>query len=882
MSEELYELLTSRELQVLSLLAEGLTDAEIAGALVLTVGTVKWYNRQIFGKLDVSNRTGAVARGRELGLLPSIPFYDWSQASVLRKNLPVPATPFVGRKQELADISKLFAERSHRLLTLIGPGGIGKSRLALEAASRAQKAFHHGVAFVPLAALESPDHIAATIAERLGFRFSNPEEPKQQLLGYLGNKEILLVLDNFEHLLDGAELLTELLQGAPGVKLLVTSRERLNLQNEVLVVVHEMDFPDWDQNGHALPAARLEAYSAAQLFVQHARHVRPELQPGEEETGQILRICQLLEGMPLAIVLAAGWLELLSLAEIAEEIAKGLDFLEGELQDLPPRQRSVRASFDYSWSRLPEAEQHQFMKLAVFRGGFTRPAAQDVAGASLPVLRKLADKSFFTMAREGRYEMHELLRRYGMDKLKAAGSSETARDAHSAYFLKWLQAQEAGLKGQRQLEALAEIEADLENVRAAWRWAAQRGDVEGINRAVEVLFLFFKMRGRFQEGVELLRLAQDKLARLEGEEPGPVWGRISTRLAILQKFLIAPAEEVKRNVEGGMALARQQGDEAEIAFSLFALAAYHDLTGDVASGLKASQESFERFRALNDLFYMARALYMVSYLGYFQGLDIMKLRGECLELTRQAGSKVDECGILTLLGFGAQHTGDYAAAEQYWHQAVGIASEAGALSILTSSKAGLALAHFLKGEMDKARQLAEEGLAIADIPPSNTQARAALSLVAGIAGNYVLSQALGQESEVSSSKAPAIFYSGWPLALAHCGSGNYDLAWHHLYAAAQVVRTRGTWTWLLPIAAVLLAHEGQKERAVEILGLVENHPLSARGWMEKWPLLAECRARLQAELGAERYAALWERGGRMDLATEAKALFEDIPPPRRY
>jgi transcriptional regulator with XRE-family HTH domain len=260
--------------------------------------------------------------------------------------LPVPPTPLIGREAELAELARLLRDPQCRLLTLVGAGGIGKTRLAIEVAGRHQDRFPDGACFVSLASLNSSAFLVPAIADALGYVFQRQMEPRTQLLNYLSVKQSLLVLDNVEHLLEGVDLFAEMLERAPGVKLLATSRERLNLQGEWVFEIQGLPVPPTDQAGRA------EEYSAAALFVQSARRVQAGFELGAEERPPVVRICQMVEGMPLGIELAAAWVSVLTCREIAHEIERGMDFLATTMRDVPERQRSLRAAFDHSWSLL--------------------------------------------------------------------------------------------------------------------------------------------------------------------------------------------------------------------------------------------------------------------------------------------------------------------------------------------------------------------------------------------------------------------------------------------------------------------------------------------------------------------------------------------------
>ncbi|MBL8056747.1 MAG: AAA family ATPase, partial [Anaerolineales bacterium] len=324
---------------------------------------------------------------------------------------PLPPAPaFVGRERELAEIAARLAEPACRLLTLVGPGGVGKTRLARQAAAAHRDLYPDGAAFVPLAAAGGPEAILAAVAGALNFTFYGRERPRQQVLDYLREKRVLLVLDNFEHLTAHVDLVDDLLTAAPGLRLIVTSRERLRVPGEWLLEVDGLPFPAEAE------APDAEAYGAVQLFLQTARRLYSRT-TFTDELPAIARLCRLVDGLPLAIEMAAAWVRALPAAEIARQVEQNLALFARPLPHMPERQHSVRAVFEQSWSLLSEAEQRVLRRLSVFRGGFQKEAAERVAAAPLALLLSLTDKSLVRRRPDGRFEMHELLRQYAGEKL---------------------------------------------------------------------------------------------------------------------------------------------------------------------------------------------------------------------------------------------------------------------------------------------------------------------------------------------------------------------------------------------------------------------------------------------------------------------------------
>ncbi|MBK9713118.1 MAG: alpha/beta fold hydrolase [Kouleothrix sp.] len=431
-------------------------------------------------------------------------------------NLPAQATSFVGRERELADLARRLRDPDCRLLTLCGPGGMGKTRLALAAAGaqlRGDSPFVDGVFFVELAPLSAAAEIVLAIATAIGFAFYTEQPPLQQLNDYLRQKRMLIVLDNFEHLLgsESARLSVGLLEAAPGVKLLATSRVMLNIQGEHAILLEGLPAPD------SQPDAGDSAESAddaVRLFVERARRVRPDFVLSPANQASVFRICRLVQGMPLGIELAAAWLGVLSPAEIAAEIEQSIDFLEAEWRDAPERHQSLRAVFDASWQLLTEQQRAALGALTVFQGSFTRDAAEAVADVPPKMLRALTHASWLQRDDDGRFKIHELLRQYAGEKIQADPAAwERCRQRHGAYFAEWLARHEQHLKGPRPEEACAAIMREVDNLRAAWHWLVAQGQSEAaIRQMLPAMFHACEAQFRAFALLPLLEAAQAALA----------------------------------------------------------------------------------------------------------------------------------------------------------------------------------------------------------------------------------------------------------------------------------------------------------------------------------------------------------------------------------
>ncbi|MBL8058910.1 MAG: tetratricopeptide repeat protein, partial [Anaerolineales bacterium] len=434
--------------------------------------------------------------------------------------LPIPPTVFVGREQELNELAALL--NTTRLVTVFGPGGAGKTRLALEAAhTLPPAAFPEGAAFAALAGLRDVEQLVPAIAQAAGFSFYSTQDARAQLAEYLRPRRLLLVLDNFEHLVSPASvgLVAELLAAAPQLKVLVTSRVRLNLAGEQLFRVGGMAWPE--PAAGAPPAAAdsvaaSAAYIAVQLFVYSAARAAPEFTLTAENLPAVLEICRLVQGLPLGIVLATAWLAVLTPAEIAREIEQSLSFLEADLGDLPERQRSLGAVFDASWTLLSEEERAALTELAVFQSAFTREAARHVAGVTPRTLLALVHKSWLQPENGGRCRLHELVRQYLLERRPAAAEVwHACQRRHAAYFAGSLHHLSPRLRDQ-QLSAVSELmAAELNDITAAWHWLVENNEVEAaVYQMLPALYRYCEVHFQGFRLLPLLAAAQAAARRL--------------------------------------------------------------------------------------------------------------------------------------------------------------------------------------------------------------------------------------------------------------------------------------------------------------------------------------------------------------------------------
>jgi predicted ATPase/DNA-binding NarL/FixJ family response regulator/DNA-binding transcriptional regulator YiaG len=537
--------------------------------------------------------------------------------------LPPEPTPLVGREQELAELGRLLAEGRYRLVTVVGPGGMGKTRLALRAAHELAGRLAGGACWIALASVPAADLLPASIADALGLTFPVTADVEAHLLRHLAEREALLVLDNFEHLAEGAGVLSRLLAAAPRLRLLVTSRVRLNLREELV----------WELGGLGLPrqpAGRDAGASAAvALFAQSAGRARHDFALDPRDYPAVAQICAMVEGMPLGIELAAAWTRLLAPAEIAAELARGLDFLTTPLLNVEDRHRSLRAVFLSSWAMLAPEEQAIVRRLSVFQGGFTRDAAADVAGARLPQLLALSDKSFVRRTeRSGggwRFEMHELVRQYAAEQLAASSAEEAAaRERHGRHYGAFLAAAEPELKGAGQQAALARCRDEIHNLRAAWEWLYTHRQAAAVGGVVTALAYFYELRAWSQEGERAFGRAADALAAWAGPDAAPEEVRALGATMLNHGWFLMRTGATERGlarVRESLALLRRQGDSLILANACFGLGYIATLLGRFPEARGALGEGLELARAADHPWMTAIILTSFGTMARAQGQE---------------------------------------------------------------------------------------------------------------------------------------------------------------------------------------------------------------------------------------------------------------------
>jgi DNA-binding SARP family transcriptional activator/predicted ATPase len=651
------------------------------------------------------------------------------ERSPLPTNLPSQPTNFVGREGELDTLYELIINRGTRLVTLVGPGGIGKTRLALEFVERQLESkilktpgsggpsnpFPDGIYFVSLESLRSSELILPAIAEAMSYRLDRGEI---QLMDYLSSKRSLLVIDNFEHLLDGAEILSRILRSASEVYILVTSRERLRLHEEQVYSIHGLKFPEPEL------ASSIVDYSAGKLFMQAARRQQPNFTLDDCEAKHLARICWLVEGMPLALELAATWTDMLPISDIAAEIQRNIDFLATEFRNLPSRHRSVRAVIDVSWEQLLPADQTLFSQLSIFQGGFTREAVISITSATRQSLNTLVGKSLLRYSKsQDRYYIHELLRMYGVEKVaEQTAEMEELNDRHSQYYCQWFadQVTPRTLKSIGQKTVLEAMTAELENARGAWTWALNNHRINRLMFRTTSLGMYYVWRGGFLEGERTFRSFISHLADV-GELNDASSAFLRASALDWQAFFIYELGDRTKALDLlfesqdllNSPLLAQMDTRGERAHNLVNIArADWSLSDDARFELVTQAQAWYRDgeRPFGTPYALATSARLAILTGRLK--EARQFLEESLEIYESIGNQLGRAVSLTGLGNLAFALNDYDKAEIYFLRSMEIAEEMQDLERLTIASMYQGAVYIFSGQFRRAQRVLGKCVAI--------------------------------------------------------------------------------------------------------------------------------------------------------------------------
>jgi len=747
--------------------------------------------------------------------------------------LPLANTRFIGREAELAQIEDYLDAPDCRLLTLIGPGGVGKTRLAYQAATGKARDFASGVCAVSLAGLASPDYVLPTIAEHLTLPLYGSVDQKTRVLDYLREKHLLLVVDNCEHVLDGMGLLAEILATAANVKILATSRERLNLQGEWLFPVQGLAFPQ-DENE---PGA--EAYSAVQLFMQSARRGGPGFHL--DDIAAVTRVCQLVEGLPLALELAASWAHQMPCARIAAHIERDLDFLSTNLRDVPERHRSAGALFEHSWRLLSSEEQAVLRKLSVFRGGFDADAATYIAGAALRMLSRLSEKSLVRANSSGRYDLHELLRQFAEEKLREADEFATARDKHLDYFVTWAERANVGLRGGEQMQWFGHIETEHNNLRAALRWGinGQRPET-GLRLAVALWYFWFR-RGYWREGFEWLKVG---IERTEGDTSTRAHAMYGAATLLAQLDSVMTGSYLNEGLHMGEKLGLP--DLVAMLYVSFSL-----MEADYEKATALFEQAISLLRQVEARFRLTAALLLYGDRARAQG-DLSRaevLYQECFDIAQADQNRELMASPLGNLGRLAMYRDDYERAAVLLQQAIALARASRNRIAIADWLIHLGMLELYRGEYDAAREHLEETLALFRDFGNQMGIAHAYHCLADLAlhqGNYKQAAKLVSDS----------------LSMSQRFLGNFS------NREFTVMR-------LLIVSKLACTHQDY-EKAAQLLGAAESLREQNGYLLEPLPRAEyeEAIARVRAQLDPAVFETAWAEGQAMTVAEVVTAALD--------
>lgn len=931
--------LTPREQDVLNCIGRDMTNRQIAEELIFALSTVKWYVRQIYKKLGVENREEAIDRANRLGLISMA-----ESGGRVKHNLPVSATPFVSREPELTTLTRLIADPQVHCITLIGPGGIGKTRLALEAArrelaetgsepnNRIIPSFPDGIYFVPLAPVDLAKGIVTTLAGTLDFRFQGSSQISRtetdQILDFLEYKQMLLVLDNFEQITDGRSFLAGISERATGIKMIVTSRERLQLHGEQLLPVKGLTTPkDETATGDSL-----SGNGAVQLFLNIAKRIQPDFMLRHGDELQLIRICRLVEGMPLGLELAASWVGVLPLSNIADEIEQSLHLLTADHHDLPERHRSLLATLDTSWARLNSDQKVTFQKLTIFNGGFTRMAALGVAGATLPLLVSLLNKSWLSYdSQRDRYNIHILLRQYGAAKLSRVPANDLdLHKRHSTYFCSYLEERKADWFGSRQIEAASELLGEIDNIQLAWDWASKQADVCLLSKGLDSLCQFYHREGRLFDGQNACSSAGDMLplSLAKAEPPDPRQLALKSKLLAWQsefvnevtqkeKLLVqsqaildraastsrdlkheqaftflekaraaafTDVEEAIHHAELGLTMFREMGDRSSEAQALECLGVQYIFQGDYGQAKDLLQASMEIRRKMDDTYGIAETTLELAMVARHQGQfsEAERLHRSSLRLYQQLGYRFQESHCLATYAVTLIVAGKFTRSRDVVAQAIEIEHDLGQFAE-PFSLGVLSRAYIHLGRYEDARALSEEFLDIASQRGLFMHVGFALLQLGSIAfieGKYDAAKGYLLESRNVLAEHQHI-YQVLPLAVMSYvirAEGDGNLALQYLLSALRFGIGKGSITpllYCLPAAALIVADDGRLERAIEIHTLAQSYGHIANSTWYKQVCGRELQDVLES-LPPEVGSAAQDRGRALDIWTTAEKLLLEL------
>lgn len=726
-----------------------------------------------------------------------------SKNSLLKQDSPqLTNTPhgeaiIIGRELELDDVTNLLVDPACRLITLHGPGGIGKTSLAMEIARQQIGIFQDGVFFISLTGAHSDEEFIASLIEAIAVPMMDTGNLISRLKDFLRNKCLLLVLDNFEHLLIEQEvirLLSDIMQHASRVKFLVTSRERLNLKGEWVYPLKGMSYPDI--LNHFDPTS-IDKFEALILFQQRARQVKPDFQWDAQSIASVVEICQLFEGLPLGIELAAADVWSQSCQVIAKKINNHWNSLNAIASDVSPRYRSLWANLEDSWTLLDDHLQRIFWRIGIFEDSFSIQAAEIISHASLHDLDRLVNQSIMQHDLHGRYKMHSVIRQFAREKMYASGNYAEVQNAFMDYFANYLQDRLKNVNTNHQKQSLNDIQVELINLKNTWLWILEDGQLEKIEIFLDPMYQFFNIRSRYQEGIDFLQPALNLVDQLQTETPLEqneiIKGKLLVRIGTLA-HRIRENETARELIEKAAQIFKRFALDHELANCRTALAGVHLRANDFAKAEENARANLDFYQQFPDVVGQIKALNTIGLVNLRRGYinEARQFLHQSVNLGRRLENSRPLIIPLNYLGDIACNEGKYSEAKELFEESLKIASDLEDLYQMAIVLNNLASVYHVELDYPKASEMYAKSLAICrQIGDLDGEAIALANLgeVALVLGDYAAAISLSEQAlkisrEIGEEWSISICLNN--LADAYCKNGQVEKALELIKEAIQI------------------------------------------------------------------------------------------------